>query len=165
MRRILVLLPAMLVLAACPRDKKVTTARVQEDTMPLNLDSLQTAIPPAEPDSFKPAKAEPVRARPTIPPAPPALVEVVQREQSFTRFCYQEFGQKVDPSLKGGVAMVVTVANDAITAARVADDTWSSRAGKAVNSCLEDKAPTAWKPATGSVAAGKYVVQLSFRPS
>ena len=61
--------------------------------------------------------------------------------------------------------MVVTVANDAITAARVADDTWSSRAGKAVNSCLEDKAPTAWKPATGSVAAGKYVVQLSFRPS
>jgi len=165
MRRILVLLPAVLVLAACPRDKKATTAQVQEDTMPLNMDSLKTAIPPAEPDSFKPVKAEPVRARPTIPPAPPALVEVVQREQSFTRFCYQEFGQKVDPRLQGGVAMLVTVGSGGVSDARVKADTWSSKAGKEVNQCLDEKAARAWKPTSGSVKPGKYIVQLSFRPA
>lgn len=157
---------AIVVLAACPGERAKPRANaVVEDTTPINLDSVRTAIPAAAPDTFKPPVAEPVRARPQIPPAPPALVEVVQREQSFTKFCYQEFGQKVDPALRGGVAMVVTVASAGITRARVADDSWSSKAGKAVNACLAEKAPTAWTPPPGAVKPGEYVVQLSFRPS
>lgn len=161
------LLPIAAVLAAaCPGERAKPPAKtVALDTTPINLDSVRTAIPAAVPDTFKLPTAEPVRARPQIPAAPPALVEVVQREQSFTRFCYEEFGQKVDPALRGGVAMVVTVASAGITRARVADDSWSSRAGKAVNACLADKAPTAWRPPPGAVKPGEYVVQLTFRPS
>lgn len=169
MRRYDVLAPALLVLlAACPRDKKpqrAATAPAAQDTAPMNLDSLQSAIPPAEPDTFSAPKAHAVRARPRIPPAPPALLEVVEREQSFSKFCYEEFGQKADPSLAGGVAMVVTVGSSGVTDARVQDDTWSSKAGKSVNECLDQKAANAWKTASGSVKPGRYVVQLSFRPS
>ena len=61
--------------------------------------------------------------------------------------------------------MVVTVNHEGISEAKVANDTWSSRAGKSVNACLEQRAPRAWKPAAGTVKPGKYVVQLSFRPT
>lgn len=155
----------LVVLAACSGDKtkRQAAAPLKADTTPVNLDSVQSAIPPAAPDTFTPPKPEPVRA--AIPPAPPALVEVVEREQSFSRFCYQEFGQKVDPRLQGGVAMVVTVVEQGISDAHVQADTWTSKAGKAVNSCLNEKAARAWKPTAGTVKPGKYVVQLSFRPA
>jgi hypothetical protein len=92
-------------------------------------------------------------------------MEAVQREQSFTKFCYQEFGQKNDPSLSGGVAMIVVVDRSGITDAFVEDDSWSSGAGKTVNSCLNEKAAKAWRAAAGTIKPGRYVVQLSFRPS
>ncbi len=152
-------------LAACPGDKKeaVPPPPVQ-DTMPMNLDSLESAIPPAVSDSFTPPPPPSRPAPERIPPAPPELVAAVQREQSFSKFCYQEFGQKADPSLRGGVAMVVTVDAGGVTAARVANDTWSSEAGNAVNDCLDEKAAGAWKRSARGIEAGKYVVQLSFRP-
>jgi hypothetical protein len=90
-------------------------------------------------------------------------MEAVQREQSFTRFCYTEFGQKSDPTLRGNVAMVVSVGASGITGARVGDSNWSGQnAGRAVNSCLNDKAKMAWKLSPGTVKPGSYVVQLSF---
>ncbi len=148
-----------LVLAACPKEKP-KPAPVAADTTPLNLDSVKTAIAPAAPDTFTP-----IKAAEQIPPAPPALLDAVQREQSFSKFCYQEFGQKADPSLAGGVAMVVTVESSGITDAHVRADSWTSKAGKAVNTCLNEKAPLAWKPEPGSVKPGRYIVQLAFRPS
>lgn len=155
---------ALLVVAACKGDKKpAAPPPLAADTTPVNLDSVQSAIPPAAPDTFTAPKPQPVEA--PIPPAPPELIEVVQREQSFTQFCYQEFGQKVDPRLRGGVAMVVTVGASGISDARVRADTWSSHAGKSVNQCLDEKAAQAWKPAPGAIKPGKYVVQLSFRPA
>jgi len=131
------------------------------DTTPLDMNAIKTAIPPAAPDTFKPPK--PVTLP---PPAPPALIEAVEREQSFSKFCYQEFGQKADPTLRGGVAMVVTMGKNGITDAHVAATTWSNKeAGKAVNACLNEKAAQAWKPDPGSVKPGEYLVQLQFRPS
>ena len=160
----LALIPSALVLAlalaACPPDKPKPPP-VQADTTPLNMDSLKTAIPPAAPDTFK-------RVVPKVlpPPAPPALVEAVKREQSFTQFCYQEFGQKSDPTLKGGVAMVVTMGKKGIEDAKVVDDSWSARGpGRAVNACLNEKAAQAWKPDPAALKPGDYVVQLTFRPS
>jgi hypothetical protein len=147
----------------CPSDKKSTAAPPPaQDTMPVDLDSLQSAIPPAVSDSFTPPPRRRAAAR--IPPAPAELVAAVQREQSFSKFCYQEFGQKADPSLRGGVAMLVTVDGGGVTGARVANDSWSSDAGSAVNDCLNEKAALAWKRAAAGVKPGKYVVQLSFRP-
>ena len=174
------LLPlVVLVLAACPRDKKTertadTTAAVPVDTTPTDLSSLTSNIPEAAPDTFtRKSAAEIARATGAnmgggstsrIPDAPAALLRAVEREQSFTRFCYQEFGQKADPSLAGNVAMVVTVGGGGITDTEVGNARWTSRsAGQAVNRCLSDKAKQAWKVEPGAVKPGRYVVQLSFR--
>jgi hypothetical protein len=166
-------LPLMLLLAACPKDK---TAK--RDTMPVDtthLDTTQTTdlsklpsnVPPAEPDTFKRRKLTPPASSDaggglSVPAAPAELTEAVEREQSMTKFCYTEFGQKSDPTLRGNVAMVVTVGAGGITNATVGDARWSGAAGKGVNNCLNQKAKLAWKLAPGAVKPGKYVVQLSF---
>ena len=165
----LALIPLMVLLIACPRDKRDADTLAVEpapvDTT--DLSAVNSNIPEAAPDTFKPRQpTAPPRAAssPAIPQAPAALMAAVQREQSFSRFCYQEFGQKADPSLAGNVAMVVTIGSQGVTDARVADSNWSSRAaGSAVNRCLNEKAGVAWKVGAGDVRPGKYVVPLSFR--
>lgn len=166
-------LPMVLLLAGCPKDDKqarrdsipVDTAHV--DTTPAaDLSQIQANIPAAAPDTFKKRKLTPppsTTASSSVPSAPGALMDAVEREQSVTKFCFTEFGQKVDPSLSGNVAMVVTVGSEGITNATVGDSRWSgASAGRAVNSCLNQKAKLAWKLTPGSVKPGRYVVQLSF---
>ena len=153
-------------LVACPRKDKPgpEQASVPLDTTPVNLDTLRAAIPPAAPDTFNPV-SRPVPQDLDIPPAPPALREAVEREQAFTQFCYQEFGQKADPTLRGGVAMIVAVGSNGVTGVAVGNSRWSSRSGGRVNSCVVDKARDAWKLAPGAVKPGRYIVQLAFRPT
>ena len=169
----LAILPFVLVLAACPGEKKVATQdSVPKDTLTLDtvatdLSKLATSLPPVAPDTFKPIKlptGQPGRQAAAIPEAPPALMEAVNREQSVSKFCYTEFGKKADPGLIGNVAMIVTVAGEGITDATVGASNWSGRtAGQAVNRCLSEKVKQAWKLPAGAVKAGKYQVQLSFR--
>ena len=161
-------------IAACPGERRkdaenAKAAAIPVDTTPTDLSRVQTSLPPAMPDTFKlPARtvarrsAGEVVREPPIPPAPPALMEAVSRERTFSRFCYQEFGQKVDPTLTGGVALVVTVGSSGITDAKVANDTWSSNAGTGVNRCLDQRAVSAWKLTSGAVPTGKYVVRMTF---
>ena len=166
-------LPMMLLLAACPKDKPAARDTMPIDTTHLDttkatdLSTIPTSLPPAEPDTFKPRKLTPPASSGgegglSVPAAPAELTEAVQREQSMTKFCFTEFGQKSDPSLRGNVAMVVTVGAGGITNATVGDARWSGAAGKSVNNCLNQKAKLAWKLAPGAVKPGKYVVQLSF---
>lgn len=165
------LVPSLaLVLAACPGDKPrpPAAAALPADTAPANLESLSVAIPPAvvESEPGAPgARRGTRRAARRYPPPPAALLAAVRREQAFSRFCYQEYGQKSDPTLAGGVAVKVTVAAAGVSEARVADDTWSSPAGAAVNRCLDERAKSAWKLAAGAVRPGTYIVQLAFQPS
>ena len=175
MRRLWIV-PMALLLAACPKDKEpAADTAVPVDTMAagdtaVDLSTLETNLPPAAPDTFtrRRPQDDPNVARATqpsggnVPAAPAKLMEAVQREQAFSKFCYQEFGQKSDPQLRGGVAMVVTVGSGGITNAAVANSNWTSNAGSAVNRCLNEKARQAWKLEPGEVKAGKYVVQLSF---
>ena len=166
------LLPMLLVLAACPKDKNSGRDSMPVDTTHMDttqstdLSTMPSALPPAEPDTFKQRKLTPPASSAggglSVPPAPSELMEAVQREQSMTKFCYTEFGQKSDPTLRGNVAMVVTVSGNGISNATVGDARWSGAAGKAVNSCLNQKAKLAWKLAPGAVKPGRYVVQLSF---
>lgn len=162
----------VVILPACGGD---TTSRSTDtaaafvptaDTMPVDLGAVKTNLPPAVNDTFV-APPSPPRIRiENIPDAPDALMEAVQREEGISRFCYQEFGQKSDPKLVGAVALVVVFDAGKIWSARVGADDWSSKAGKAVNECLVDKAPQAWKLLPGAkVAPGRYVVQLRFRPT
>ena len=168
----LAIVALMVVAVGCPGDRRnraadSARAAIPVDTTPMDLSKVETSLPAAAPDTFK-APARRVSRRsggdvaPPIPPAPPALMEAVSRERAFSRFCYQEFGQKVDPSLTGGVAVVVTVGQAGVTDATVASDTWSSSAGGAVNRCLNQRAGSAWKLASGAVPAGKYVVRMTF---
>lgn len=163
MRRMM-MVPALALLCACPAEKKAAPPLAQ-DTTAVDLSAVKTDMPAAAPDTFKP----PVFAKPgvaaQIPNAPPELLEVVQREQAFSKFCYQEFGEKADPSLQGGVAMVVTVNGDGVSDAKVRADSWTSKAGKQVNGCLNEKATRAWKIPADAVKPGQYVVQLAFRPT
>jgi hypothetical protein len=163
-----VAIAVVVAVAACHGDKKgsagdsVAVATPAPDTTPQDLSKVRTALPPAAADTFTPPK--PAVAPPDYPPAPPALMQSVEREQAFSKFCYEEFGQKADPSLRGGVAVLVTVADNAVQDAKVANSRWSAKAaGEQVNQCLNDKAKLAWKIGDSTVKAGKYVVQLSFR--
>lgn len=175
----LTLVPLLAIAVACPGEKKDvakipvdtakpdTTRLATTDTTPTNLGQYKTNLPKAAPDTFHqqkltPSGGGPAAARSSYPDAPGALVDAVEREQSATRFCYTEFGQKADPTLRGNVAMVVTVGNNGITDARVGDAKWTGSAGSAVNRCLNQKAKQAWNVAPGSVNPGRYVVQLSF---
>ena len=172
---------AVLVLAACPKDKKdvpvdtMLTRAMTADTAlpPADLSSLTSNIPAAAPDTFR-RKTDEELARAAgssgastarIPDAPAALRETVEREVSFQRFCYQEFGQKADPTLAGNVAMIVTVGSSGISGTEVGNSRWTSNTGRAVNTCLSQKARQAWKLEPGAVKPGRYVVQLSFRGS
>ena len=156
----------------CPgerRDRAADSARaaIPVDTTPTDLSKVETSLPPSLPDTFKGparrvARSSGADAEPAIPPAPPALMEAVSRERTFSRFCYQEFGQKLDPSLTGGVAFIVTVGTNGVTDANVARDTWSSSAGRGVNRCLNERAASAWRIGAGAVPAGKYIVRMTF---
>lgn len=158
-------LPLFALLAACPgADKAPPPPVTKVDTTPARLDSLVAAIPPALPDTFKPEPRQPVRA-PTIPPAPPALMEAVNRETAFTRFCFQEFGQKNDPGLRGRVDFVITVDGGGISNVGTGNAQWSSKAGDGVTQCLEQKAKHAWKLAGGVVKPGRYAVPINFIPT
>ncbi|GAC1655281.1 MAG: hypothetical protein NVS4B3_19900 [Gemmatimonadaceae bacterium] len=163
-------------IAACPGDKKPhagrgadTIAVVAPDTAapPGDLSGVKTTIPSASPDTFRARKVtnSGAAARSGYPPPPAPLVDAVEREAAVSRFCYQEFGQKSDPSLTGGVAMQVTIGATGVTDARVAQRNWSSAAGRAVDRCLTERVVRAWKVNPGAVPPGKYYVPLTFRGS
>ena len=175
MKRLAIILVALVAIAALvflvrPRGTRpVATDTNPIDTTPVAFDTLPTAIPEQMPDTFKPVEPrklppeQPVRR--AIPDAPDALMAAIEREKDFTQFCYEEVGLKTDPTLRGGVAFIVTVGAGGITGARVASDNWTSGAGKAVNRCLNERARQAWKIKPGEVRAGQYRVPLSFRPA
>ena len=163
----LLLIPMLLIVIACPKDKKTadTVPQVPLDTTPADLSGLQTNLPPAEPDTFKPAKApaQPAGGQASYPEAPSPLSEAVRREQSATTFCYNEFGLKNDPDLRGNVVLLVTVGQSGVTAARVGNSIWSPTAGgRPVNNCLNERVKEAIKIEPGSVKPGTYRVPLSF---
>ena len=163
MKSTALLFSLLLVAVACPGEKKVVKRDTTPlDTMPADLSGLQTNLPPAAPDTFHKRVIPTSTGGRTIPSAPQPLMDAVSRSQSVTKFCFQEKGQKADPSLRGNVAMTVTVGAAGVTGAKVADSNWSSATGKAVNQCLNERASQAWKLVPGSVPAGTYQVQLSF---
>jgi hypothetical protein len=179
----LAVLPLLAVAVACPGDKNKNTAQIPVDTAKpdttktlastdtstaTDLSKIKTNLPTAAPDTFHPVRLTPRGGnigrgtQTSFADAPTPLVDAVEREQSATRFCYTEFGQKADPTLQGNVAMVVTIGNNGVSDARVGDSKWTGSAGRAVNRCLDQKAKQAWNVAPGAVKPGHYVVQLSF---
>ncbi len=164
--RYLLLLPLLLAAVACPKDRKATdtAAAIPLDTTPVDLSDVKADLPPPDPDTFKAPKLPPQDVQTvSYPTAPDPLMEAVRREQSATEFCYNEFGLKADPNLRGNVVLLVTVGRSGITGAKVGGSRWlPPAAGRAVNNCLNEKAKDAIKIAQGAVKPGTYQVPLSF---
>ena len=162
----LLLIPMLLVVIACPKDKKAqdTIPAVPLDTTPADLSKLDLNVPPPAPDTFKPAVVPQQQSQAvSYPEAPSPLSEAIEREQAATQFCYNEFGLKNDPNLRGNVVLLVTVGQTGVTAARVGNSIWQpSAGGRPVNSCLNERVKEAIKIAPGSVRPGTYRLQLSF---
>jgi hypothetical protein len=178
----LALIPVLITALACPGEKRKDVAQVPVDstkadtavdTTHTDLSKIKTNLPAANPVTSPPERVTRTASnsglgapsRSTFPDAPTPLVDAVQREQSATRFCFTEFGQKADPTLRGNVAMLVTIGGSGVTDAEVADSRWTGNAGRAVNRCLNQKAKQAWNVSPGAVKPGRYVVQLSFTGS
>jgi hypothetical protein len=137
-------------------------AQPSDPPKPVDLSKLSSNIPKPTTDTFtfRPLRVE------RIPDAPQVLMDAAEREQGISRFCYQEFGQKNDPKLRGAVALVVTMENNAVKDVKIGADAWTSSSGRAVDRCLLQKVGQAWKLLPDQrVADGRYVVQLQFRPS
>ncbi len=166
MSRFLMMIPMLVVVMACPKDKKSqdTIPRVELDTNPTDLSQVEVNLPPAAPDTFKAPVVQPqAPARASYPEAPAPLCDAIQREQSATQFCYNEFGLKNDPNLRGNVVLLVTVGQSGVTAARVGNSIWQpSAGGRPVNNCLNERVKEAIKIEPGSVRPGTYRVPLSF---
>ena len=166
MRRLL-MIPMLLVAIACPKDKKTadTVPPVPLDTAKTDLSDLDVNLPPEDPDTHKVAKpaAGAAPAGVSYPVAPEPLRDAISREQAATQFCYNEFGLKNDPNLRGNVVLLVTVGQGGVTAARVGGSRWDPVAGgRPVNNCLNDRVKEAIKIEAGSVKPGTYRVPLSF---
>ena len=177
----LALLPLVVVLMACPGDKKPQrAASIPIDTAPppadtaqrTDLSTIKASTPAAAPDTFHRRKLVPSGVERSaggeaagLPSAPQPLLDAVEREQSVSQFCFTEFGKKSDPGLRGNVTMAVRVGGSGINDVRVASSAWSGKAGDAVNRCLNERARRAWKLAPGAVKPGRYSVQLTFAGS
>ena len=167
MKRLVLAIPLVIALSACPGDRReiAQDSGTVVDTMPVDtvdLGSITANIPPVDTGRSTPPATRP--AAPRIPNAPGPLMDAVRREQSSSQFCYTEYGQKVDPSLRGSVTMIVTVGQSGVTGARIGASDWrgSRDAGQAVNRCLVDGAKRAWTLAPGVVSPGQYQVPMTF---
>jgi len=138
-----------------------------------DLSHVHAAIPQAVADTGHIVRAAP-RAPLVAPPvgypgAPEALRRAATREQAVSQFCFQEFGQKIDPMLEGAVAVVVTMAGGSIAGAHVASANWTdSHLGAQVDRCLDERIAQAWRlppEDSAGVPPGRYVVYLGFRRS
>jgi hypothetical protein len=160
------------VLAAAPEAAVVAPPA---DTASADLSHLHAALPAAAPEPPRPTQTTGPVSAPKLDAslgyreAPAPLRRAVTREQAVSQFCFQEFGQKVDPTLQGGIAVLVTIASGAIADAHVASARWSDRPpGEQVDRCLDERVAQAWRFApedSASVAPGRYVVYLTFRGS
>ena len=168
MKRLVLVVPLVLALSACPGDRRefAQDSGTVVDTMPVDttdLGSIVANIPPADTGTASPPR-DPRPAAPAIPRAPEPLLAAVRREQSSSQFCFTEHGQKRDPSLVGSVTMLVTVGAAGVTDASVGASRWqgSREAGQAVNRCLVERAEQSWTLAPGAVQPGRYQVPMTF---
>ncbi len=86
----------------------------------------------------------------------------VREHESQLRFCYDEYGFKVNPDLAGSVTVALTLAvNGTVTNAKVSRRTWSGPGSAQAESCILEKA-RAWQFPPSSAGAGhvRVFVQL-----
>jgi hypothetical protein len=86
----------------------------------------------------------------------------VRDHQSQLRFCYDEFGLKVNPSLAGSVTMSLTLTGGGqVTAAQITGRTWSGPGADATEQCILQRARS-WKFSASPAGGGTYEFSFNF---
>lgn len=114
----------------------------------------------------------PVRIAPPRPIDAPAvgglrrdvseLGTFVRGRESQLRFCYNEYGLKVNPSLAGSVSAAVTLTSaGAVTGVDMRNRTWSGAGSSETEQCIEQKI-RGWRFPASDAGGGTYSFSFSF---
>lgn len=114
----------------------------------------------------------PVRISPPRPIDVPAVGGVrrdvselgtfVRGRESQLRFCYNEFGLKVNPSLAGSVTASITLAGSgAVSGVDITNRTWSGAGASETERCIADKIRS-WRFPASEAGGGTYAFSFSF---
>ena len=86
----------------------------------------------------------------------------VRGRESQLRFCYNEYGLKVNPSLAGSVSASVTLtAAGAVSGVDITNRTWSGAGARETERCLAEKI-RGWRFAASEAGGGTYAFSFSF---
>lgn len=86
----------------------------------------------------------------------------VRGRESQLRFCYNEFGLKVNPSLAGSVSASVTLTPaGAVTGVDITNRTWSGGGASETERCIAEKI-RGWRFPASDAGGGTYAFSFSF---
>jgi hypothetical protein len=86
----------------------------------------------------------------------------VRSRESQIRFCYNEYGLKLNPSLAGSVTAAVSLtAAGGVTGVNVTNRTWSGAGAADAERCIADKMRS-WHFPPSDAGAGTYSFSFSF---
>jgi hypothetical protein len=90
------------------------------------------------------------------------LGNYVRGRQSQIRFCYEEYGLKVNPSLAGTVTVSITMTgNGNVTEAAITNRTWSGPGSAEAESCIRSRIG-AWRFPASDQGGGTYSFPFNF---
>ncbi len=90
------------------------------------------------------------------------LGTAVREREPQLRYCYVEYGLKVDPGLAGSVTLALTLSESGgVTSAAVTRKTWSGQGAAPTESCVLEKV-RAWRFPASPSGAGTYEFSFNF---
>ena len=86
----------------------------------------------------------------------------VRSRESQLRFCYNEFGLKVNPSLAGSVSVAITItASGSVSGVDVTNRTWSGAGASETESCIRSRV-RGWRFPAADAGGGTYGFSFNF---
>jgi hypothetical protein len=86
----------------------------------------------------------------------------VRGRESQLRFCYNEYGLKVNPALAGSVSASVTLTSaGAVTGVDITNRTWSGDGASETERCIAEKI-RGWRFPASDAGGGTYAFSFSF---
>jgi hypothetical protein len=89
----------------------------------------------------------------------------VRSRESQLRFCYQEYGLKVNPRLAGSVTVNIVVGSSgSVSGVNIGRRTWSGAGSAQTESCIRTKIRS-WHFPRSSAGEGTYAFSFNFTPA
>ena len=86
----------------------------------------------------------------------------VRSRESQLRFCYNEYGLKVNPSLAGSVSAAISLTpGGAVTGVNITNRTWSGAGASEAEQCIAQKIRS-WRFPSSEAGGGTYSFSFSF---